>query len=88
MIGSMRWIVVPFRLDTELFVSKFSVSIFCRFDRELVFPLPNLTARATILDIHTRKWAEPPSAELREELAQTCVGYCGADLKVGFTCGA
>ncbi|KAK9811900.1 hypothetical protein WJX72_012131 [[Myrmecia] bisecta] len=52
-----------------------------RFDRELVFPLPNLPARASIVDIHTRKWAEPPPPELREELARMCVGYCGADLK-------
>lgn len=54
-----------------------------RFDRELVFPLPNLSARADILGIHTRKWAEPPSNELLQELASLAVGYCGADLKVG-----
>jgi SpoVK/Ycf46/Vps4 family AAA+-type ATPase len=53
-----------------------------RFDRELVFPLPSLPARAAILDIHTRRWARPPTRELREQLAQMCVGYCGADLKV------
>ena len=53
-----------------------------RFDRELVFPLPSLPARAAILDIHTRKWAAPPDQALRERLAQMCVGYCGADLKV------
>ena len=53
-----------------------------RFDRELLFPLPNLKARDTILDIHTRKWAEPPCQALRSELAALCVGYCGADLKV------
>ena len=52
-----------------------------RFDRELVFPLPSLTARASILDIHTRHWADPPSAQLRAHLAQLSVGYCGADLK-------
>lgn len=55
----------------------------CRFDRELVFPLPNLTARADILRIHTGKWAELPTPELLQELASLCVGYCGADLKVG-----
>ena len=54
-----------------------------RFDRELVFPLPSLAARASILDIHTRHWADPPSAQLRAHLAQLSVGYCGADLKVG-----
>ncbi len=53
-----------------------------RFDRELVFPLPSLAARASILDIHTRHWAEPPTAQLRAHLAQLSVGYCGADLKV------
>jgi SpoVK/Ycf46/Vps4 family AAA+-type ATPase len=52
-----------------------------RFDRELCFPLPNLEARKSILSIHTRKWADPPSEDLIEELATRCVGYCGADLK-------
>ncbi|PRW59558.1 ATPase family AAA domain-containing-like isoform X1 [Chlorella sorokiniana] len=52
-----------------------------RFDRELVFPLPNLSARADILGIHTHKWAEPPPGELLQELASLAVGYCGADLK-------
>ena len=47
-----------------------------------MFPLPNLPARASIIDIHTRKWAQPPPAELQQELANKCVGYCGADLKV------
>ena len=59
----------------------------CRFDRELVFPLPNLTARADILGIHTSKWAEAPAPELLQELASLCVGYCGADLKVGALLG-
>ena len=53
-----------------------------RFDRELLFPLPAQEGRAHILDIHTRAWAEPPSAELRAELAAKTVGFCGADLKV------
>ncbi|PKA54759.1 ATPase family AAA domain-containing protein [Apostasia shenzhenica] len=52
-----------------------------RFDREFTFPLPSCEARAEILDIHTRKWKEPPSKELKGELAASCVGYCGADLK-------
>lgn len=55
-----------------------------RFDRELVFPLPNSQARASILDIHTRKWSQPPAAELKQHLAHRCVGYCGADLKASF----
>lgn len=52
-----------------------------RFDREFNFPLPSCKARAEILDIHTRKWKEPPSEELKGVLAASCVGYCGADLK-------
>ncbi|KAK2435723.1 cell division cycle protein [Trifolium repens] len=52
-----------------------------RFDREFNFPLPGCEARAEILDIHTRKWKHPPPEELKKELAASCVGYCGADLK-------
>lgn len=52
-----------------------------RFDREFNFPLPGCEARAEILDIHTRKWKQPPPKELKLELAASCVGYCGADLK-------
>ncbi|VFQ86782.1 unnamed protein product [Cuscuta campestris] len=52
-----------------------------RFDREFNFSLPSLEARAEILDIHTRKWKQPPSKDLKMELAASCVGYCGADLK-------
>jgi hypothetical protein len=55
-----------------------------RFDRELGFPLPNKAAREAILDIHTKRWAAPPSPHLREELAHACVGFCGADLKVPY----
>ncbi len=36
-----------------------------RFDRELLFPLPDLAARAEILDIHTRAWAAPPGEALK-----------------------
>ena len=52
-----------------------------RFDRELLFPLPNTEARGSILDIHTKQWKEALPKELRDELANECVGYCGADLK-------
>uniref|UniRef100_A0A1J3CWL2 ATPase family AAA domain-containing protein n=1 Tax=Noccaea caerulescens TaxID=107243 RepID=A0A1J3CWL2_NOCCA len=52
-----------------------------RFDREFNFSLPGCEARAEILDIHTRKWKCPPTKELKDELAASCVGYCGADLK-------
>ncbi|GLJ11485.1 hypothetical protein SUGI_0168600 [Cryptomeria japonica] len=52
-----------------------------QFDREFVFSLPDCKARAEILKIHTRKWKNPLSEELRMELAATCMGYCGVDLK-------
>jgi hypothetical protein len=54
-----------------------------RFDRELLFPLPNASARAEILGIHTRGWAEPsrPPRGLISELAARTAGYGGADLK-------
>ncbi|XP_071732509.1 ATPase family AAA domain-containing protein At1g05910 [Rutidosis leptorrhynchoides] len=52
-----------------------------RFDREFTFQLPGFDARAEILDIHTRKWKRPPVKDLKLELAASCVGYCGADLK-------
>ncbi|XVE95951.1 hypothetical protein REPUB_Repub02eG0179700 [Reevesia pubescens] len=51
------------------------------FDREFNFSLPSCEARAEILYIHTRKWKQPPSKELKMELAASCVGYCGVDLK-------
>ena len=54
-----------------------------RFDRELLFPLPNASARAEILGIHTRSWAAEsrPSRVLVSELAARTAGYGGADLK-------
>ena len=53
-----------------------------RFDRELLFPLPNVEARETILGIHTCGWAERPPQPLLTHLAGMTAGYCGADLKV------
>lgn len=53
-----------------------------RFDRELLFPLPNLAARRAILDIHTRAWSCKPEAGLKEALGRATAGYCGADIKV------
>lgn len=52
-----------------------------RFDRELVFTLPNLPARRTILGIHTRSWVPPPDPTLLDAVAERAVGYCGADLR-------
>ncbi|KAM6936195.1 ATPase family AAA domain-containing protein 2 isoform 2-T2 [Lycodopsis pacificus] len=52
-----------------------------RFDREFLFGLPDREARRDILKIHTRQWTPPPSDTFLEELADACVGYCGADIK-------
>jgi len=52
-----------------------------RFDRELVFNLPNMAARRSILGIHTRAWTPPPAAPLLDAVAARAVGYCGADLR-------
>ncbi|CAG9853574.1 unnamed protein product [Phyllotreta striolata] len=52
-----------------------------RFDRELFFPLPSKQEREEILNVHTSRWASPPSKQLLEYLAEHTVGYCGSDLK-------
>eukprot|EP00879_Flechtneria_rotunda_P032686 GHRR01035944.1.p1 GENE.GHRR01035944.1~~GHRR01035944.1.p1 ORF type:complete len:299 (+),score=94.12 GHRR01035944.1:877-1773(+) len=52
-----------------------------RFDRELLFPLPDLAARRSILCIHTRSWQPAPADSLVNELAVMTGGYCGADIK-------
>uniref|UniRef100_A0A4W6E9R9 ATPase family AAA domain-containing protein 2 n=1 Tax=Lates calcarifer TaxID=8187 RepID=A0A4W6E9R9_LATCA len=52
-----------------------------RFDREFLFGLPDREARKDILKIHTRQWTPTPSDTFLEELADKCVGYCGADIK-------
>ncbi|XP_064559281.1 ATPase family AAA domain-containing protein 2-like [Zonotrichia leucophrys gambelii] len=52
-----------------------------RFEREFRFSLPNKEARKEIFKIHTRDWKPKPSDHLLEELAEECVGYCGADIK-------
>ncbi|KAJ8395293.1 hypothetical protein AAFF_G00034950 [Aldrovandia affinis] len=52
-----------------------------RFDREFLFGLPDREARRDILTIHTRLWSPRPSNPFLEELADHCVGYCGADIK-------
>lgn len=52
-----------------------------RFDRELVFTLPNANARRKILGIHTAKWSPPLNPEVLDAVAKVTVGYCGADLK-------
>ncbi|XP_034555220.1 ATPase family AAA domain-containing protein 2B isoform X2 [Notolabrus celidotus] len=52
-----------------------------RFDREFLFNLPDKTARKHILEIHTRDWNPKLAEPFVEELAEKCVGYCGADIK-------
>ncbi|XP_056420301.1 ATPase family AAA domain-containing protein 2B isoform X2 [Hyla sarda] len=52
-----------------------------RFDREFLFSLPDEKARKHILQIHTRDWNPKLSDAFLEELAEKCVGYCGADIK-------
>ncbi|KAM4704921.1 ATPase family AAA domain-containing protein 2 [Rhinophrynus dorsalis] len=52
-----------------------------RFDREFLFCLPDRDARKEILKIHTRDWNPKPADLFLEELAEKCVGYCGADIK-------
>ncbi|XP_069461978.1 ATPase family AAA domain-containing protein 2B isoform X2 [Ambystoma mexicanum] len=52
-----------------------------RFDREFLFSLPNQKARKHILQIHTRDWNPTLSDAFLEEVAEKCVGYCGADIK-------
>ncbi|XP_051909152.1 ATPase family AAA domain-containing protein 2B isoform X3 [Hippocampus zosterae] len=52
-----------------------------RFDREFLFNLPGRMARKHILQIHTRDWSPKLSEPFVDELAEKCVGYCGADIK-------
>ncbi|XP_042359380.1 ATPase family AAA domain-containing protein 2B [Plectropomus leopardus] len=52
-----------------------------RFDREFLFNLPGKKARKHILEIHTRDWNPKLAEPFIEELAEKCVGYCGADIK-------
>ncbi|KAL9101599.1 MAG: hypothetical protein Q9163_003160 [Psora crenata] len=52
-----------------------------RFDREFYFPLPNMEARRSILDIHTKGWQPPLAPSFKDEIAKTTKGYGGADLR-------
>ena len=52
-----------------------------RFDREFMFPLPSADSRKQILQIHTSAWNPKLKEHFLEELAEKCIGYCGADLK-------
>ena len=50
-----------------------------RFDREFYFPLPDLAARKSIINIHTTGWGIDDA--FKNSLAQTTKGYGGADLR-------
>ena len=51
-----------------------------RLDRKIEFPLPNETARARILEIHSRKMAVSPDVNY-DELARSTDEFNGAQLK-------
>jgi SpoVK/Ycf46/Vps4 family AAA+-type ATPase len=50
-----------------------------RFDREFYFPLPDLDARKSIINIHTSNWGIDDA--FKDSLAQLTKGYGGADLR-------
>ncbi|KAH8595759.1 hypothetical protein B0O99DRAFT_740804 [Bisporella sp. PMI_857] len=50
-----------------------------RFDREFYFPLPDLEARKSILNIHTKDWGIDDA--FKTSLAHVTKGYGGADLR-------
>ncbi|KAH7328551.1 hypothetical protein B0I35DRAFT_345699 [Stachybotrys elegans] len=50
-----------------------------RFDREFYFPLPDMDARRSILNIHTQDWGL--SEVFMSSLAEKTKGYGGADLR-------
>ncbi|KAK5664015.1 hypothetical protein OQA88_229 [Cercophora sp. LCS_1] len=50
-----------------------------RFDREFYFPLPDLDARTSIINIHTEGWGLSDS--FKRALAENTKGYGGADLR-------
>ena len=53
-----------------------------RFDRELIFTLPNGRARRRILEIQTKNWKPaPPSSKVLDAIAERTTGYCGADIR-------
>jgi transitional endoplasmic reticulum ATPase len=51
-----------------------------RFDREIIFPIPNRQARREILTIHTRSMPLTNDVDL-EDIADRAHGYVGADIK-------
>lgn len=51
-----------------------------RFDREIMFPIPDRKARREILDIHTRAMPLTEDVDL-DDIADRAHGYVGADIK-------
>lgn len=51
-----------------------------RFDREIIFPIPNRQSRREILTIHTRSMPLTNDVDL-EDIADRAHGYVGADIK-------
>ncbi|PPJ53882.1 hypothetical protein CBER1_04648 [Cercospora berteroae] len=52
-----------------------------RFDREFYFPLPDVSGRRKIIDIHTKGWEPSLKPEFKDQLAEVTRGYGGADLR-------
>lgn len=75
-----RLVIIPCLISIDFPLTEHNY--FLRFDREFHFPLPSLSARKEILDIHLKSWIPSPPANLVNYLSQKTVGYCGADLKV------
>ncbi len=51
-----------------------------RFDREIIFPIPDRKARREILEIHTRSMPVTGDVDL-DDIADRAYGYVGADIK-------
>lgn len=51
-----------------------------RFDREIIFPIPDRKARREILEIHTRSMPLTSDVDL-DDIADRAYGYVGADIK-------
>lgn len=51
-----------------------------RFDREIIFPIPDRKARREILEIHTRSMPLTADVDL-DDIADRAYGYVGADIK-------
>jgi len=52
-----------------------------RFDREFYFALPDVKARRSIIDIHTKGWDPELQPAFKDQLAELTRGYGGADLR-------